>query len=130
MRTERVDPFLGWGEMRLPRPSHPADTWFFLKAQCGNTHPGACLPFQPVSVLPYSGAYPSGYGTHAPNSCGRVPRAYEGPCASGFTHFHHSGTGFIGVFYNYLRVVPVTGDWRELDRLRPLGCLLYTSRCV
>lgn len=121
MRTERVDPFLGWGEMRLPRPSHPADTWFFLKAQCGNTHPGACLPFQPVSVLPYSGAYPSGYGTHAPNSCGRVPRAYEGPCASGFTHFHHSGTGFIGVFYNYLRVVPVTGDWRELDRLRPLG---------
>ena len=112
--TEYVDPFHGNGAIDLPAPRGIAASWFFLKAQTGNTHPGACSPFGMVSASAYSGAYPSGYGLNAPNTHGTVPLRFRDYSASGFTHFHHSGTGMIRTYYNYLRVTPICGG---LDRI-------------
>ncbi|MBN2712590.1 MAG: hypothetical protein JXR97_09195, partial [Planctomycetes bacterium] len=115
-----IDPFWGNGEIDLPKPEGIAATWAFLKAQCGNTHPGACLPFGMVSTTAYSGGYPTGYGTHKHNTHGAVGKAHSSPCVSGFTHFQHSGTGAVRTYYNYLRVSPFSGDWKTATDLRPL----------
>lgn len=64
-KLQYVDPFWGNGEINLKEPQGIAATWFFVKAQTGNTHPGACLPLNMVSMAPYNGAYPTGYGLHA-----------------------------------------------------------------
>ena len=112
-----VDPFLGNAEMDLPEPKGISATWFFLKAQTGNTHPGACLPFGMVSVCPYSGAYVTGYGLNKPNCDGKIKKLYDKYCASGFTHFQQSGTGMIKKYYNYYRVVPLSGGINERYRL-------------
>ena len=112
--TRHVDPFLGNGEIDLPTPEGIAASWFFIKAQTGNTHPGACSPFGMVSACPYSGAYVTGYGLNEPNSHARPPRHFDEYTASGFTHFHHSGTGAIGFYYNYFRVTPLLGDLSQL----------------
>ncbi|MBN1640335.1 MAG: glycoside hydrolase family 92 protein [Anaerolineae bacterium] len=109
-----VDPFFGNGTIDLPRPEGIAATWFYLKAQTGNTHPGACAPFGAVSVCAHSGAYPTGYGLNGPNTHGSPARRFEAPVASGFAHFHHSGTGAIGAYYNYFRVTPLAGDLEQL----------------
>lgn len=101
-----VDPFFGAGATEFPPKDGLAAAWFFPKAQAGNTHPGACLPFGMASACPYSGAYVTGYGTHAVNCDGRPPRLFDRLTATGFTHFHQSGTGAIGIYYNYFRVIP------------------------
>lgn len=112
-----VDPFLGNGDIELPKPEGIASTWFFLKAQTGNTHPGACMPFGMVSSCPYSGAYVTGYGLNCRSGSGSIPKKYDRYYASGFTHFHHSGTGAIERYYNYFKVLPLIGNINERDKL-------------
>lgn len=99
--TDYVNVFHGNGEMKLNSPEGLAGTWFFVKAQSGNTVPHAVLPFGKMSVGAYSGAYPCGYGVNNPNYCGYVTKKYDEKCFRGFSHIHHSGTGGIGYFYNY-----------------------------
>jgi len=118
--TRYVDPFLGNGEIDLPEPQGIAATWFFIKAQTGNTHPGAVSPLGMVSACPYSGAYVNGYGLNAPNSHARPPRRFEEYSASGFTHFHPSGTGAVEVYCNYYRVTPLVGGLSQLGTRWPL----------
>ncbi len=112
-----ADPCLGNGEINLPKPEGIAAAWFFLKAQTGNTHPGACFPFGMVSVCPYSGAYVTGYGLNKPSCDGKVKKLYDKYYASGFAHFQHSGTGMIKKYYNYFKVMPLTGGIDERHRL-------------
>ena len=112
--TDFVDPFHGNGTIDLPMPEGIAASWFFIKAQSGNTHPGACSPFGMVSAGAYSGAYPTGYGLNAPNTHGSPAQAFDDYTATGFTHFHQSGTGGIGTYYNYVRVTPLTNGLAEL----------------
>ncbi|HBK73181.1 MAG TPA: hypothetical protein DDZ24_03100, partial [Planctomycetaceae bacterium] len=81
-----VDPFIGTEPVDLPLRSGIAATWFWPKPQIGNTHPGACLPFGMVSVMPYSGGYPTGYGCYAKSLQGYPPRLKEELQISGFTH--------------------------------------------
>ena len=104
-----VDPFLGTEAVDLPEPEGIAATWYYLKAQVANNHPGAALPLGPVSALPYSGAYPTGYGRYDINSHGTPPRLYDRKSAYGVTHVHHTGTGYINYFYNHLLVIPFAG---------------------
>lgn len=99
MLNKYVDVFYGNGEIDLPKPEGIASTWFFIKAQCGNTYPHACTPFNIMSVGTYTGAYPTGYGNHMPNGCGPVPK-FDAPVL-GFSHMHQTGTGGIGAYYNY-----------------------------
>ena len=101
-----VDPFIGTEPVDLPLRSGIAATWFWPKPQIGNTHPGACLPFGMVSVMPYSGGYPTGYGCYAKSLQGYPPRLKEELQISGFTHFQQSGVGAIRKYYNYCRVSP------------------------
>ena len=115
-----VDPFLGNGKIELPAPEGIAATWFFLKAQTGNTHPAACSPLNMVSAGAYSGAYPTGYGTNALSTYADVPQIYDAPCASGFSHFHQCGPGAIGRYYNYVRVTPLLEGLEQLGRVWPL----------
>ncbi|WP_114559720.1 glycoside hydrolase domain-containing protein [Desertihabitans aurantiacus] len=104
---DAVDPFIGTEATRLPAPDGLAATWWWPKPQIGNTHPGATHPFGMVSVCPYSGAYPTGYGRYDFNTEG-VPRTvHDEIVASGFTHFQQSGTGAIRKYYNYFRVTPM-----------------------
>ncbi len=109
-----MDPFFGNGTIALPEPHGIAATWFFIKAQTGNTHPGACVPFGMISACAYSGAYVTGYGLNAPNTHGSPPQRFDAYTATGFTHLHHSGTGAIGTYYNYLRVTPLPGTLEDL----------------
>jgi predicted alpha-1,2-mannosidase len=102
-----MDPFFGNGTIDLPQPRGIAATWFFIKAQTGNTHPGACVPFGMISACAYSGAYVTGYGLNAPNTHGSPPQRFDAYTATGFAHLHHSGTGAIDTYYNYLRVTPL-----------------------
>ncbi len=106
-----IDPFYGNFEPNLPEPDETASKWFFLKAQVGNTTPAAVLPFGMVSACAYTGGYPTGYGPYLPNSYAR-PKTFmdiENQTALGFSHFHQSGTGDIGEFYNYSIITPVSG---------------------
>ena len=111
--TSFVNPFHGSGCIDLPRPEGIAASWQFIKALCGNTHPGATLPFGRYSVCPYSGGYSSGYGTNALNCGGPVPQIMDTLRLKGFSHFQNSGTGAIGVYYNYAVVTPYVGEKRE-----------------
>lgn len=111
-----VDPFLGCEASDLPPREGLAARWFFPKAQVGNTHPGACLPFDPISVLPYSGAYPTGYGRYRENTEGQPTPRWNGYYASGFSHIHHSGPGRIRAYYNYLRVTPHCGTLHGIGK--------------
>jgi putative alpha-1,2-mannosidase len=112
--TRYMDPFFGNGTIDLPEPEGIAATWFFIKAQTGNTYPGACAPFGMLSACAYSGAYPTGYGLNAPNTNSTPRQAFDRLVASGFTHLQQSGTGAIDTYYNYLRVTPLTGELKEL----------------
>ncbi len=111
--TQYVDVFYGNGAIDLPRPEGVAATWFFIKAQCGNTHPHAALPFGGMSCGLYTGGYPTGYGSHKPNSCGKV-RTFEAG-ARGFSHLHQTGTGAIGTYYNYAVTTPLYGEIRQIN---------------
>ena len=101
-----ADPFWGNGPTAAPQGKELAKHWNWLKAQTGNTHPGALMPFGWVSVLPFSGAYPSGYGRNGASFERVTPQISDRPAAFGFTHFHPSGTGFLGEFYNYFLIQP------------------------
>ncbi|MCL1888045.1 MAG: glycoside hydrolase family 92 protein [Kiritimatiellaeota bacterium] len=107
MNVDWVDVFCGNGDALMPRPGSLCAKWFFPKAQCGNTVPHAARPFRMATAGLYSGGYPTGYGVNAPNTNGRPPKFAPRLEAAGFTHFHHSGTGGIEAYYNYLRVTPV-----------------------
>ena len=111
---DQADPFHGNGTIDLPVPQGIAASWFFLKAQTGNTHPGACLPFGMVSACPYSGAYVTGYGLNGVNTHGNPPQIYDTYTATGFTHFHQGGTGYTGIFYNYVKVMPLRGGMAQI----------------
>lgn len=108
-----VNVFHGCGEIDLPKPEGLAAKWYFIKACCGNTSPAACLPFSAMSVGPYSGGYPSGYGDHQPNSFGRPDHFEGGKELLGFAHLHQSGTGAIGFYYNYAVTTPRYDDSPE-----------------
>ena len=101
-----VNVFQGCGEIDLPKPEGPAAKWFFIKAGCGNTSPAALVPFGGMSVSPYSGGYPTGYGNHLPNSHSRPAKFEGGDKLIGFAHLQQSGTGAIGYYYNYALTVP------------------------
>ncbi|MFT4166131.1 MAG: glycoside hydrolase family 92 protein [Microlunatus sp.] len=125
---DRVDPFIGTAATDLPAPQGLAATWWSPKPQVGNTHPGATYPFGMVSVGAYSGAYPTGYGLYDLNTEGMPTRMYEELIASGFTHFHQSGTGAIRKYYNYFRVTPMLepldalgSSWQLLDEVAEPG---------
>ena len=120
MLTDFVNPFCGSGNALLPRPGGLCARWFFIKAQCGNNTPHAALPFAMLTAGAYSGGYSSGYGCNAPNYNGHPPRLMAQLAVSGFTHFHHSGTGAIESYYNYFRVTPLCGALRDLDEKIPV----------
>lgn len=101
-----VDVFWGSGGVDLPPSEGMARNWNWEKAQTGNTHPGAVLPFGWVSACAYTGGYSSGYGRFGVSSDGPAPLVDSRKYARGFTHFHHSGVGWIGNFYNYILVTP------------------------
>ncbi|MBR6470286.1 MAG: glycoside hydrolase family 92 protein [Victivallales bacterium] len=101
-----ADPFWGNGATQSLQPEGPVRGWNWLKAQTGNTHPGAQLPFGWVSACPYSGAYPTGYGKNGCSGNGPAPQVFDRKAAWGVTHFHMSGTGYVGHFYNYLLCTP------------------------
>lgn len=103
---KHVNVFHGTGEIDLPKPEGIAAKWFFIKAGCGNTSPAAVLPFGAMSVSPFSGGYPTGYGDHKPNSHSRPAHFDFGKKLIGFSHLHQSGTGAIGYYYNYAVTTP------------------------
>lgn len=111
-----VNVFQGCGEIDLPKPEGIAAKWFFIKAGCGNTTPAATVPFGAVSVSPFSGGYPTGYGNHCPNSHSRPAKFPDGEKLYGFSHIHQSGTGAMGYYYNYAVTTPMYDD-SEIRRL-------------
>jgi Putative alpha-1,2-mannosidase len=104
--TKYVNVFHGNGPIDLPNAEGIAATWHFIKALTGNTHPGAVLPFGKYSVCPYSGGYSSGYGMNKVNTGGKINMLGDTLRLRGFSHFHNSGTGAIGIYYNYAVVTP------------------------
>ena len=90
-----VDVFYGNGEVDHFSEEGLSSKWFYIKGLCGNTSPHAVLPFGKMSVGAYSGGYPTGYGTHRPNSCGGIKKIAEPMRIRGFSHLHQSGTGGI-----------------------------------
>lgn len=105
-----VDVFYGNGEVDHFAEEGLASKWFYIKALCGNTVPHATLPFGKMSVGPYSGGYPTGYGDHYPNSCAGIKKLFGKNMAKGFSHLHQSGTGAIRYYYNYAVTTPFYGD--------------------
>ena len=96
-----ANPFWGNAGTASPAAEGMARNWNWLKAQTGNTHPGALLPCGWVSAVPYSGAYSTGYGISGVSCTGPAPVAFDRKYAWGVTHFHTSGVGYLGYFYNY-----------------------------
>ncbi len=117
-----VDPFYGNGVSDLPEPDETASKWFFLKAQVGNTTPAATIPFCATTACAYTGGYPTGYGPYLANSYSRPKKFLKEDkiTALGFSHFHQSGTGFIGEFYNYSIITPVSGKTHQRFDRYPL----------
>lgn len=113
---EHVDPFIGTEATDLPAQTGLAATWWWPKPQVGNVHPGATHPFGMVSACAYSGAYPTGYGRYDYSAVGRPEILHENLQASGFTHFHQSGTGAIRKYYNYVRVTPMVEPLGQVGR--------------
>ncbi len=108
---KNVDVFYGSGKICLPEPSGIAESWYFIKAICGNTHPGAVLPFGRLSAGCYCGGYPTGYGNHRGNSSpGNLRTFGDKMQCRGFSHIHESGTGAMDIYYNYAVTVPFYSD--------------------
>ncbi|MCH7229569.1 glycoside hydrolase family 92 protein [Glycomyces sp. L485] len=125
---ESVDPFIGTAATELPAARGLAASWWWPKAQVGNTHPGACHPLGMVSACACSGAYPTGYGRYGISTEGAPEPIYDDYLASGFTHFQQSGTGAIRKYYNYFRVTPMVEPldalgtrWRLHDEVAEPG---------
>ena len=109
-----VDVFYGNGEIDHFPSSGLASKWFYIKALCGNTTPHATYPFGKMSVGAYSGGYPTGYGTHYPNSCGGIKKLNNEMTIRGFSHLHQSGTGAIAYYYNYAITTPFYGSLSQI----------------
>lgn len=109
-KTAYVNVFHGSGEIDLPSPKGVAATWHFIKGLCGNTSPGAVLPFGKYSAAPYSAGYSSGYGVNKMNCGGPVKKLYGEMRLRGFSHFHNSGTGATNIYYNYAVAKPFYGE--------------------
>lgn len=105
-----VNVFQGTGETDIVRPDGIASRWFFIKAGCGNTSPAATVPFGAISVSPYSGGYPTGYGDNMPNSHSHPKHFDGGKGLLGFAHIQQSGTGAMGHYYNFIVVTPRFSD--------------------
>ncbi len=112
-KTDIVNVFQGNGRVKTEPTAGIAKAWFPFKGMSGNTHPGAQLPFGKLSVCAYSGAYPTGYGNNRVNSGGPVQDLYDAKKIFGMAHLQHSGTGFIGYFYNYALTTVFTGALRR-----------------
>ena len=114
-----ADPFYGNAGTDIPPAKGVAATWNWEKAQQGNTHPGPQMPFGMVSIVPYTGAYPTGYGANKKTFTGKAQYfdKYK-DSAYGFTHMQQSGTGTIGIYYNFLRVSPTTNYNKETRKTR------------
>lgn len=114
-----VNPFWGNGATAAPLPEGMVCGWNWLKAQTGNTLPAAVRPFGWVSACPYSGAYPTGYGCIGNSCCGPAPVIYDRKTAWSISHFHMSGTGYVGFFYNYFHCTPFieSADTTRVSRL-------------
>jgi len=104
--SKYADPFWGCGQVDNPESQGMARGWNWLKAQAGNTHPGAVMPFGWVSACAFTGNYSSGYGRYGRSGDGPTPVVHKRPKAYGITHFHQSGTGYIKEFYNYFLTTP------------------------
>ena len=115
-----VDVFYGNGETDRYFEDGLASKWFYIKALCGNTTPHAVLPFGKMSVGAYSGGYPTGYGTHYPNSCGGIRKSGETHTVRGFSHLHQSGVGAIQYYYNYAVATPFYGNIGKSREMHPL----------
>ena len=115
-----ADVFYGNGEVDHYAKDGLASKWFYIKALCGNTAPHACLPFGKMSAGAYSGGYPTGYGTHFPNSCGGIRKLGDEMTIRGFAHLHQSGVGAIGFYYNYAVACPFYGDLDQMEVYHPL----------
>ncbi len=115
-----ADVFYGNGETDHYYSDGLSSKWFYIKALCGNTTPCAVLPFGKISAGPYSGGYPTGYGTHHPNSCGDIRKISDTMHIRGISHLHHSGTGEIGYYYNYAVTTPFYGDVADICRFYPV----------
>lgn len=105
-RTQWVDVFLGTGAIDLPKPEGIAAKWHFIKGLAGNTTPAAALPFGKITACAYSGGYSSGYGHIGVNSGEALRQIMPTGTIRGFSHIHHSGTGYIDIFYNYAVTAP------------------------
>jgi len=116
-----VDPFYGNGATDHFPIDGISSKWFYIKAICGNTFPHAVLPFGKMSVGAFSGGYPTGYGTHFPNSYGGIKRLGDQHMIRGFSHLHQSGTGAIHFYYNYAITTPFWGDICQIDNYYPIG---------
>lgn len=115
-----VDVFYGNGEVDHFAEEGLASKWFYIKAISGNTIPHATLPFGKISVGPYSGGYPCGYGTHFPNCCGGIKKLSDVQMVRGFSHFHHSGVGGISYYFNYAITTPFYGEIGEIEKFHEL----------
>lgn len=115
-----VDVFYGNSEVDHFAEEGLASKWFYIKAICGNTTPHAVLPFGKMSVGAYSGAYPTGYGTHWVNTSGGIKKLFEENSARGFSHIHHTGVGGIKYYYNYAVTTPFYGDISEINKFHKI----------
>ena len=113
--TKSVDSFWGSGGTEVGPSEGVARGWTWEKAQTGNCHPGATLPFGWMSAVAYSGAYPTGYGVWERSSGGPAKRFLDRPEAWGITHVQHSGTGAIRQYYNFIRITPCV-DGSDLSK--------------
>jgi len=116
--TPYVNVFQGCGEIALPKPEGIAAAWHFIKALTGNTTPAAVLPFGKYSCCMYTGGYPTGYGINKANYGGPIEKLSASPEFVGMSHFAQSGTGAIGVYYNYALTSPALSDKPDFSRRR------------
>jgi len=118
MYTQYVNVFHGAGEIELAKAQRLAKTRYPFKGMCGNTDPAAVLPFGKYSVCPYSGGYSSGYGINRINYGEKIKKLMDSLRLKGFSHFQNSGTGAIGLYYNYAVVTPWLGNRLESYGIR------------
>lgn len=124
-----------WGSKIFEKQSEGklSSKWYFFKPQIGNLSPSCHLPNLAFCVVPYSGGYPSGYGTYNP-SYGSVPTEMaKENFIKGFTHFAHSGAGFLNNFYNYFMICPskdkqkILAEREDADGMKQT-CLIIAQR--
>lgn len=115
---QNVNIFQGTRGSVKPEEGSLFSRWNLLKGKAGNNSPAACLPFGNVSCSPYSGGYSSGYGNFMRNGGEEPKEFFKGDKIVGFSHFNHSGTGGIGLYYNYLLTIPFKGKFADIHGLK------------